>query len=69
MQFIVNARGQRMTDSFDLRQLIDACRKQSFEATEARQQPLSPFCTYAVDMLECRGIARLAAPGSMSSHA
>jgi hypothetical protein len=43
VEFLVDALGERAADAVDLREVVDARRKQSAQAAEAGQKPLPAF--------------------------
>src|SRR5512145_154984 len=55
VQFLVDLFGERPADSVNLGEIFDACRQQSSQTAETRQQLLPPLCTDAADRLKWRG--------------
>ena len=66
MQLAINFFCQRLADTFDQRQIVNARRRNAFDAAELGEQFLSAFCANPGDVLKPRLDSGLGAAAAMA---
>src|SRR4030081_1634265 len=66
VQLLVDALGQCTADALDAGEIVDARGEHALQAAEVLEKFPAPRRPHGVDLLEARGGARLAAPGTVA---